>query len=242
MSLLNYLKQANISCENFTYHSELKTWVFTEFLLDYELSLKIQDVAQLFVKENNQESVFIFCSHPPLFTLGKGLQKGPTMAQENLIDWNPDSKLPYPLYTIKRGGGLTFHYPGQWIMYVITKLNSSQKTLSHILNFILKSTQSTIQELYALSTISAHRDLMGIWFKEKKIASLGMATSRFVTSHGLALNLQSLDIYKRELTSLHPCGLPFTTYTSVEDLLNKSVDLKKFHASYVENFLKTLPF
>jgi lipoyl(octanoyl) transferase len=195
---------------------ELFNWEYSEFLL-------FQKTAQEFIRKNRKLKIYIFCNHPHCFTLGRGNERG----EEGLVEFNPEitRTLSFPVHSIHRGGGITFHYPGQWIFYPIVSINERYNLDDHMC-WLLKSVSSVIRNHYGVEKVLSAKKLMGIWIEKKKLASIGVGMNRFVTEHGLALNLVSDSKMFSELQKINPCGMDSTTYTCLDLLLgNKPEDL-----------------
>ena len=140
----------------------------------------------------------------------------------SLIEFDRTTALPFPLYDIKRGGGLTFHYPGQLVFYPIMSTTHHKIPVYDLMIKILEFTQKALAELLGFSGTIVRKDLLGLWarndFIEAKIASIGLAASRFVTYHGLALNLISDELMFEALRQVYPCGINGALYSDVESL------------------------
>lgn len=193
-------------------------YVATLWNWDYQAAWDYQRKLTEHVRETN-ENWLIVCSHPEVLTYGRGLQK-PKKGQTLLLeDFNPQAAgpLPYPLFQIERGGGLTFHHPGQLILYPIVKLNPQRLGLSALVENLLSSVEGALTER-GLPPLDHHRELMGLWCGPSKLASVGIAVDRMVTLHGLALNVSRFDAMKAQLSSLAPCGMGFHTYATVEEI------------------------
>jgi lipoate-protein ligase B len=206
---------------------------------NYQEVLDLQEKCVELVRQNPKWSIFIFCNHPNCFTLGRGLQR----AQEfNLIDFDPTLKerLPFPLYEIKRGGGLTFHHPGQWVLYPIINLNRKNIDVYKVMNTCLSITQKILQEKFQITDLSHEEKLLGLWhLKKRKVASIGLAVSHFVTYHGISLNILRNEEMAKALMMVNPCGLPGEIYQDVESIspLNLENPIKVFHEGFQEHLL-----
>ena len=211
------------NCETIVYANILTV---TKWDWDYAECLDFQKKAQAFIRENRSLKIYIFCNHPHVFTLGTGNERG----QKDLVEFQPEDekKLSFPLFKIRRGGGVTFHYPGQWIFYPIVAL-SPKNNLEELMCWMLKEVASILRESFNVENVLAAKKLMGVWVDRRKIASIGLGVNRFVTEHGLALNLQKDELMSRELRKISPCGLNFSTYLSLEELNSKNDNLQKFH-------------
>lgn len=200
-----------------------------------------------YVYKNPQVTIIIICSHPHCFTLGRGLQKVKETTQIELVDFDPSYPLSYPLYQIKRGGGLTFHYPGQFVLYPIMNLTTHKKAVYDVMVKIMEVTKDLIEKQFDLQSLVIKRDLLGLWFEDAiiqvKIASIGLAVTRYNTYHGLALNFFNDSEMFKELGHLHPCGLPGIIYKDLEHLKSQKISLQKrdlFADEFLINFLNYL--
>lgn len=200
------------------FNLDSRTVVVSKWNWDYGLAHKFQREALKLVQENNLR-VLICTSHPEVLTNGRGLQKPRKGEVLDLIEFNPaDHKsLPFPLYQIERGGGLTFHHPGQFIFYPIVKLNPASLSLSKMMNEIFDFSIDVLRG-WGIEGLSHENKHLGLWYGEKKIASMGIAIEKLTTFHGMALNILENKNMRTALQSLNPCGLNADTYTSVEAL------------------------
>ena len=210
----------DLSQEDFSFPSE-KVWIIQKWGWDYQKAHDFQWIATQFIKEKKDILIFIFCTHPHCFTLGRGLQKHKVPKGLELIDFDPHLKrrLPFPLYEIKRGGGLTFHYPGQWVFYPIVNLMSRKTDVYKVMHWVLEKSKKSIEEVFGVQNLSHEKELLGLWHENQKLASIGIAVTRFVTYHGMALNISYDPKVVEALSLVNPCGLPGNTYTYLESLV-----------------------
>lgn len=196
-----------------------RTVVITKWNWDYGIAHKFQREALKLVQETNNLRILICCNHPEVLTNGRGLQKPRKGEVLNLVEFRPEDHklLPYPLYQIERGGGLTFHHPGQFIFYPIVKLNPKSLSLSTMIDQIFDFSIDVLKT-WGIEGLNHENKLLGIWKGDKKIASMGIAIEKLTTFHGMALNLKDSPEMKKALQTLNPCGLNAETYTSVEAL------------------------
>jgi lipoyl(octanoyl) transferase len=166
------------------------------------------------------EEAIILCSHNPVVTLGK--KSGP----QDILGWQGS------IEQIERGGKATYHGPGQVIIYPILDLKRHNQNLSGF----LESLEQGMIEVLKLYGIHGHGnqdrgtpDYTGVWVETelglKKMASIGIAVKRWITFHGLALNLYSDDLAFR---GIQPCGFSTNTMTNLESLIAEKVDRSTF--------------
>ena len=142
--------------------------------------------------------------HPPVFTLGRA---GKT---EHLLDTGD-----IPVVHIDRGGQVTYHGPGQLIVYLLLDLQRLNLGIRHLVDHIEQSLIAVLADY----TITAHarRDAPGVYVGDSKIAALGLRVRRGGCYHGLSLNVDmDLEPFKR----INPCGYPGMQVTQVRDLLS----------------------
>ncbi len=213
-----------------------RTVVVTNWNWDYPLAHRFQRRALELVQETPQLRILICCSHPNVLTHGRGLQRPRKGEILKLVDF--DSKahpnLPYPLHQIERGGGLTFHHPGQFIFYPILKLNPSSLSLSRMIDEIFDFTIDVLAS-WGLEGLHHQNKLLGLWHGDQKLASMGIAIEKLSTFHGMALNLRENSEMIRALSALNPCGLTAETYTAVEKLMELTpTAIEKFRHEFLQ--------
>lgn len=220
----------------------LKKWDW-----DYLEAEKFQLECVDFVSKNPHISIVLVCSHPHCFTMGRGLQKIKGALNVELTDFDKETKLPYPLHAIKRGGGLTFHYPGQFVFYPIINLTINKLAVHDLMLSIMEITRNLIQTQFSLLGLSIKKDLLGLWFESacsaSKLASMGLAVNRFNTYHGLALNFFNDEAMFDALKSIYPCGLPGDLYRDLELLVGRKILLherEEFCDQFIDSFINLL--
>ena len=192
--------------------------------VDYKLVWQFQKQLQdLRIKGQISDS-FILVEHPPTITLGKDSRSDHILVGE---DWLAVHE--FQTFQIERGGDVTYHGPGQLVGYPILDLHEYDKDV-HLL--VHKLEEMLIRTL-ATFDIKADRraGFPGVWVGEKKIASLGIGVSHWVTIHGFALNVNpDLSHFK----TIIPCGLPGVEMTSMTEELNHSIPLSEVKNRVIE--------
>jgi lipoate-protein ligase B len=145
----------------------------------------------------------VVVEHPHVITLGRTRD-----ARANVL-----AAGDVPVVEIERGGDATYHGPGQLVAYPILALGDGERDLHR---FLRRLEDGIIATLAALGLGAGRRDgATGVWVGAKKIASIGISCRRWVTFHGLALNVATdLDYFAR----IHPCGFDAAVMTSVAAL------------------------
>ena len=190
-------------------------------------------------KQRQKQRHLIFCSHPPVVTLGRGTQK------EHLTSWEGEK------VKVERGGSATYHGPGQVVVYPIMDLRqpSQWRKAKDILSYLRHLEQAVVESLqhFDLTTAQGKNEPplsqgrkpldTGVWIGNKKIASLGIAVRRWITFHGLAINL-----YKdpQAFKGIQPCGINPSRMVSLEDLLGYRLSRASFNSVLLKHLLKYL--
>ena len=176
-----------------------ESWIFQKELLNKRSNNEINDT-------------LIFVEHEPVYTLGKN-------ADENHILQNYPENVQ--TFHIERGGDVTFHGPGQLVGYPILDLRNYKKSIS----WYMRSLEEVIIDTLLEFNIKAVRKdrLTGVWYKDEKIAALGVRVSKWITMHGFSLNINpDLNYYK----SIIPCGIFEYGVTSMSKILDTNIDLE----------------
>lgn len=236
---LRILRPDDYSLEYSDFHSlDERTIVVTKWNWDYGKAHGFQRRALDVVQKVPHLRILICCSHPQVLTNGRGLQKPRKGEYLDLIEFNVRNhlSLPYPFFQIERGGGLTFHHPGQFIFYPIVKLNPTTLSLSTMIDQVFDFSIDVLKD-WGIEGLHHNHKLLGLWQGERKIASMGIAIEKLTTFHGMALNLYRDDSMMAALNSLNPCGLRAETYTSAQELGKLPMAA---HEAFQQNFLKRI--
>lgn len=168
------------------------------------------------IQKGNRPSTLILCEHPPVLTIGReGGEHNVKVSGEFLSAMNVET-IP-----INRGGDITAHNPGQLIGYPLFHLSQFKEDL----HWFLREIEETIIEVLEEYGIKSGRveGKTGVWIEgERKICAIGLHCSRWVTSHGFALNVNNdLSLFDMII----PCGIPDKSVTSISKELGKSIDM-----------------
>ena len=194
-------------------------------LIEYQEALRIQtDVFQQLIDakiaKTSADSILFCCEHHPVFTLGKNGQVSNLLASEALLKEQGIS-----LYHTNRGGDITFHGPGQITGYPVFDLEKFGMGLRQYVETI----EEIIIRFLLLYGIRGERlaGATGVWLdtgtaNARKIGAIGIKSSRFVTMHGFALNINTdLNYY----TLINPCGFTDKGVTSLANELSHTIDI-----------------
>ncbi|MEO0075730.1 MAG: lipoyl(octanoyl) transferase LipB [candidate division WOR-3 bacterium] len=170
----------------------------------------------------------ILVEHEPVFTVGKNGTIENLLISETLL-----KEKNIPIYRIERGGDITFHGPGQLVAYPIFKFKSN---LIKVRNFIYSLEQIILNTLQRFGIFAQIRHpYIGVWIDDRKIASIGIAIKRYVSFHGLAINVTN-DLSYFDL--INPCGMKNIKVTSMEKELNKPINMKLVKEELIYQFTK----
>jgi lipoate-protein ligase B len=199
-------------------------------LLDYSAAWERQKAIFAQVKEGSIPDTLILCQHHPVITLGRSAQR-----QDILL---PDDKLRekgISVYQIERGGGITYHGPGQLTAYPVFNLAHIKKDIHFYLRLLEEVALDTLSALgvYAGTSLG----LTGAWVGSRKIASIGIAIKNWITFHGLSLNLKEDDLSNFSL--IRPCGMDIEM-TCAESLLGREIDIAQVKPIFINNLRRAL--
>ena len=194
----------------------------TEYGAAYDLQKKLWQ-ARL---DGRIPDTLLLLEHPPTLTLGKSGKL------ENLLV--PGEELAargVSLFFTDRGGDITYHGPGQLVAYPILSLAEHGKDIhQYVWNL-----QEVVIRTLADFSISAGRDAkhVGVWVGDEKIAAIGVAVHRWVSLHGLALNVNP-DMEHFRL--INPCGITDKGVTSMNRLLSRNVPVREVADALTKHF------
>lgn len=204
-----------------------KCWDYQEMLFSKIVAIKSANR-----KENKSDATknhLLFCEHPHVYTLGKSGDKSNLLVNEDYLKSRGAT-----FYKINRGGDITYHGPGQIVGYPILDLDNFFTDIHKYLRLLEKAVILTLKE-YGLEAERSEKET-GVWFdagtsRARKICALGVKSSRWVTMHGFAFNINSDLSYFRDII---PCGISDKSVTSLQKELGRKLDMVE-----VKNKLKT---
>ncbi len=165
-------------------------------------------------------------THPPTLTIGKsGRLENMLLSREEMEHHR------LTLFFTDRGGDITYHGPGQLVAYPIIDLRRRGKDVHRYIDDL----EEVIIRTLADYSVAAHRDEqhVGVWVGDDKIAAIGVRVSRWVTMHGLALNV---DPIMEHFSFINPCGIVDRGVTSLVKLLSRDVSLEEVTGRLVARF------
>jgi len=175
----------------------------TQRMMDVQhLGVMSYDTAMVLMNTLHQQRVdgqiadtILILEHPAVITRGRKMQDQPLIWQDKL------TAMGVQIRNADRGGELTYHGPGQIVVYFILDLNRYAKGIAEFVKILELALIDFLKERDVVARIQS--DHPGIWVEEKKIASLGLRVSGGITKHGIALNVRNdLGVYQW----FHPCG------------------------------------
>src|SRR5688572_12946270 len=189
--------------------------------MDYLTALTLQERLLVLKQSEPHPDVLLFVEHPHVYTLGRGGNESNVVAAQEV-----------PVYRTGRGGDVTYHGPGQLVVYPIIDLRSKLRKDVH--RYVKNLELAAIQTLRDSELEGARRPpYTGIWIDDRKIAAIGIAVRRCITFHGLALNVNTdLSYFNRII----PCGLSWADVTSMAKELGKDPNVHNVRESFLCHF------
>ena len=224
------MNQTEVELEDLGLIDYKQCWDYQTKLFDASVQLKIKN--RKFPENRvSTKNHLIFCEHPHVYTLGKSgdlknlLIDGPKRKEKNIS-----------FYKINRGGDITYHGPGQLVVYPILDLDYFFSDIHKYLRLLEESVILTLEDY----GVSGQRldGFTGVWVdaeKEtpRKICAIGVKCSRWVTMHGIGFNINSnLDYFKH----IVPCGIEDKSVTSLQKEINQKIDMKELKLRFKKNF------
>jgi lipoyl(octanoyl) transferase len=165
----------------------------------------------------------LFCEHEPVVTVGRSPRSEQREQLEKMLD--------VPIFEVERGGEATWHGPGQLVAYPLRLLPHGERDL----HAYLRDLEGVVIDTLADFGVVGRREegLTGVWIGAQKVASIGIAVRRWVTWHGLALNLSNST---SGFSGFHPCGLDANVMTRLSDHVGKSPAMEELQASLEGHF------
>jgi lipoate-protein ligase B len=208
-------------------------------LLTFKETYQFQQKIFEEVVSRNIDSGLIFCRHYPVITLGRSAK-----LENILIPLDELRVKKIDLYRIERGGDVTYHGPGQLTVYPIFNLKYLEKDIY----LFLRNLEEVVRDFLLTLKIPTQTrpNLTGVWVANKKIASLGISIRKWISFHGLSINIRQFDLSNFKL--IRPCGMDIEM-VSADELLYRKIDfiqainliLNSFKKVFKGDFLEVSP-
>ncbi|MFH1243677.1 MAG: lipoyl(octanoyl) transferase LipB [Pseudomonadota bacterium] len=200
-----------------TRKSALKRWFITEIpMIEYTEAWDLQ--ARLVSARKDRDidkDIVLLLEHPPVFTLGRrgGIEN--LSVSEDFLE-----KEGISVFQVERGGNITFHGPGQLVVYPIIDLNDARLGVTDYVDHL----EEVMILVAADWGIRCQRNPLnrGVWVANKKLGSIGIAIRKGISFHGAALNV---NLSLRPFSWINPCGLPGIGMTSLEQELGRRLSM-----------------
>lgn len=201
-------------------------WKTTETPVDYEVAIAFMERRVQAIREGHEDEMVWLLEHPSLYTAGTSAD------QRDLLNNNK-----FPVYTTGRGGQYTYHGPGQRVAYVMLDLKKRTPDIRAYVQSLEKWIIKTLGKFRIEGDVCEGR--VGVWVKtgrsnndEAKIAAIGVRVRRWVTYHGIAINVHP-DL--KHYAGIVPCGIKEYGVTSLADM-GIQTTMKKFDEQLIKSF------
>ncbi len=173
----------------------------------------------------------LLAEHMPVITIGRSGSRANILISEDEL-----KKQSIPIFEIDRGGDVTYHGPGQLVAYPIMDIKAL--TNGDIHKF-LRILEEAVIRFLSHYNITGNRisNYTGVWVCDKKIASIGIGVRKWISYHGMALNINP-DM--SHFSMLNPCGLDANKMTSLERVLGKPISISDVKREFIESFKEVL--
>jgi len=210
-----------------------EAWDYQTSLFEQILEVKKKNRDLPITEQELTSNFLIFCEHPHVYTLGKsGEEKNLLIPKEKL------GEIDATYFHINRGGDITYHGPGQIVVYPVIDMENFFTDIHKYMRLLEEAVILTLKEFGV--TAGRIKGLTGAWLdpddseKSRKICALGVKTSRWVTLHGLAFNVNTdLNYFKH----IVPCGIDDKAVTSMALELGAEQDLNRIKKSLLNNIV-----
>jgi lipoyl(octanoyl) transferase len=229
------IERPQVKVQNLGLVDYKQAWDYQEELLKMAVDIKIEN------RKSNQSVLpaqnILFCEHPHVYTLGKsGAAEHLLMTEENL------TQIDAQYYKINRGGDITYHGPGQLVMYPILDLEQFFTDIHKYMRFLEEAVIQTLA--YFGISASRYDGLTGVWLdaqkpNARKICAMGVKCSRWVTMHGIALNVNPDLTYFNHIV---PCGIEDKAVTSMAKEMSSSPDFNEVQKILIQKMSEVFQF
>jgi len=185
-------------------------------LMDYKKAWDLQHGLWSRRVKGELPDLLLFLEHPHVITLGRRGNRSHLIASPEVLE-----EMKIPIFHVERGGDVTYHGPGQLVVYPIFNLKEYGYRLIRYVDQLEEVILCVLKDF----GMDGRKDSLnrGVWVNGEKIASIGVAIKRWVSFHGFSLNYET-DLKYFDL--IHPCGLVGKKMTSMTEILGEKITRK----------------
>lgn len=216
----------------------MKTPVFIDLgLIDYQTALNEQlKCVDHLMADSEHPGYVLFCSHPAIVTLGRQTEP------QDMMGWQGET------LEVSRGGRATYHGPSQAVIYPILNIRTGRKNRGpqEVRGFIRDLENCVVLTLNEFGIQSRGKTSSddktelsdtGVWIQDRKIASLGIAVKKWITYHGVAVNILN---DPTAFVGINPCGYKSSVMTSLEKEIQKPISIEDFNSKIKKYLIEYL--
>ena len=204
------------------------TWLCIDFeRIDYREAWALQEKLIMARRAGIlPNDIVLFLEHPPVFTLGRRGGRECMLVSDAVLE-----KAGIPIIQVERGGYITYHGPGQLVVYPIVDLQTAK---IKVVDFVSGLEDVMLQTVHNWGIAAERNDAnRGIWVGPKKMGSIGIAIRRGISFHGIALNIHT-DL--TPFTWIQPCGLQDVQMTSIQQESDQTISMQQVRTVLKKQF------
>ena len=230
---MNIIQHKSVEVKSLGLVDYQEAWDYQERLFNDILALKTQNRALPPEAQLPTPNYLLYCEHPHVFTLGKSGKENHLLLDAEQLEHN---KVRF--YKINRGGDITYHGPGQLVVYPILDLENFFTDIHQYMRLLEEAVIATLADFGVIA--GRIKGLTGVWLDHeqqlhpRKICAMGVKSSRWVTMHGLALNV-NVDL--SYFGHIIPCGIQDKAVTSMEQELGHGVEIEKVAQGLIRHLI-----
>jgi lipoyl(octanoyl) transferase len=215
-----------------------EAWQIQENYFTKVVDEKLEHRKNNLLQSEITQQYLLFCEHPHVYTMGKSGDDANLVIDEKQLH-----EINATYHKINRGGDITYHGPGQLVVYPIFNLDNFFTDIHKYLRYLEEAVIITLAEY---GVVAGRVDgLTGVWLdvddklKQRKICALGVKCSRWVTMHGIGFNVNTDLTY---FNNIIPCGINDKQVTSLKQELGRDVDMHEISDKLCVNMANIFDF
>lgn len=226
------LQNKRILSEDLGLRDYKQTWDLQEEVQQRIVAQKTANRSLTEAQQKETENFLFFVEHPHVYTLGKSGDENNLLVNEAFL-----KSINATYYKINRGGDITYHGPGQLVVYPILDLENFYTDIHKYLRMLEETVILTLAE-YGIWAGRSEKET-GVWLdagvpaKARKICAIGVHCSRWVTKHGIGFNVNTDLAYFNHIV---PCGIIDKQVTSMKKELGREVDMNEVKQKFKKHF------